>query len=104
MKVILDIKENNRIPFFMEMVKSLDYISVIKEVKLDSTITQELKEEGEAREVVRQIQDARKSAGCQLDQLIKVKLPDWPEKYTDYILKETLATALVKGSQVEIVE
>jgi hypothetical protein len=33
MKVILDIKENNRVPFFMEMVKSLDYISVIKEVK-----------------------------------------------------------------------
>lgn len=33
MKVILDIKENNRIPFFMEMVKSLDYISVIKEVR-----------------------------------------------------------------------
>jgi len=33
MKVILDIKENNRIPFFMEMIKSLDYISVIKEVK-----------------------------------------------------------------------
>ena len=33
MKVILDIKENNRIPFFMEMVRSLGYISVIKEVK-----------------------------------------------------------------------
>ncbi len=33
MKVILDIKENNRIPFFMEMLKSLDYISIIKEVK-----------------------------------------------------------------------
>lgn len=33
MKVILDIKENNRIPFFMEMIKSLDYISVIKEVR-----------------------------------------------------------------------
>lgn len=32
MKVILDIKENNRVPFFMVMVKSLD-ISVIKEVK-----------------------------------------------------------------------
>lgn len=32
MKVILDIKEN-RIPFFMELVKSLDYISVVKEVK-----------------------------------------------------------------------
>lgn len=33
MKVILDIKQTNRIPFFMEMVKSLDYITVVKEIK-----------------------------------------------------------------------
>jgi hypothetical protein len=33
MKVILDITESSRIPFFMELVKSLDYISVVKEVK-----------------------------------------------------------------------
>lgn len=33
MKVILEIKEKSRIPFFMELVKSLDYISIIKEVK-----------------------------------------------------------------------
>ena len=33
MKVILEIKENNRAPFFMEMVKSLDYTSIIKELK-----------------------------------------------------------------------
>jgi hypothetical protein len=33
MKLILDIKENNRVPFFMEMVITLDYISIIKEVK-----------------------------------------------------------------------
>jgi len=33
MKVILDIKENSRTPFFMEMVRSLDYIKVVKEVK-----------------------------------------------------------------------
>jgi hypothetical protein len=32
MKVLLDIKDN-RVPFFMELVKSLDYISVVKEVK-----------------------------------------------------------------------
>ncbi|HET7117693.1 MAG TPA: hypothetical protein VFI29_14455 [Hanamia sp.] len=35
MKVILDIKENSRVPFFMELVKSLDYVSVLKEVKDD---------------------------------------------------------------------
>lgn len=33
MKVILDIKETSRVPFFMELIKSLDYISIIKEVK-----------------------------------------------------------------------
>lgn len=32
MKVLLEIKEN-RFPFFMELVKSLNYIDVIKEVK-----------------------------------------------------------------------
>ena len=32
MKVILDIR-HNPIAFFMELVKSLDYISVVKEVK-----------------------------------------------------------------------
>jgi hypothetical protein len=32
MKVILDIKEN-RVSFFMELLKSLDYIRVVKEVK-----------------------------------------------------------------------
>jgi hypothetical protein len=35
MKVILDIRDN-RISFFMELVKSLDYISVVKEIKDES--------------------------------------------------------------------
>lgn len=33
MKVILDIKEKNRIPFFMEMVRGLNYVKVVKEIK-----------------------------------------------------------------------
>ncbi len=32
MKVLLDIKDN-RVPFFMELVKSLDYVHVMKEIK-----------------------------------------------------------------------
>lgn len=32
MKVLLNI-EKNRVTFFMELIKSLDYISVLKEVK-----------------------------------------------------------------------
>ncbi|MBD0401488.1 hypothetical protein [Flammeovirga sp. EKP202] len=32
MKVILDI-DDNRVPFFMELLKSLDYINILKEIK-----------------------------------------------------------------------
>ncbi|MCC5931846.1 MAG: hypothetical protein JJU28_21555 [Cyclobacteriaceae bacterium] len=32
MKVILDVNDS-RAPFFMELIKSLDYISILKEVK-----------------------------------------------------------------------
>ena len=32
MKVILDIKDN-RVPFFMELIRSLDYIRVLQEIK-----------------------------------------------------------------------
>jgi hypothetical protein len=45
MKVILDIKDN-RVPFFMELVKSLDFVQVVKEVKDDkkSKIVEDLME------------------------------------------------------------
>ena len=45
MKVILDIPDN-RVPFFMELLKSLDYISILKEVKDEekSKAVQELAE------------------------------------------------------------
>lgn len=33
MKLLLDITDNSRVPFFMELLNGLDYISVIKEVK-----------------------------------------------------------------------
>jgi len=33
MKVILNITDDSRIPFFMELVRSLDYIHVVKEEK-----------------------------------------------------------------------
>lgn len=33
MKVILDIKDNSKAPFFMELLRGLNYISVVKEIK-----------------------------------------------------------------------
>ncbi len=62
-------------------------------VALDLTITDELKAEGVARELVRNIQDARKQLDCQITDRIKVELVgDYPVNYKDYICGETLAT------------
>lgn len=72
-------------------------------VLLDTKLTPELKAEGEARDIVRQIQEARKEAGTSLNQKIEVKLPKWPKKYEAYIMEQTLTTKLQKGTKLEII-
>lgn len=70
-----------------------------KELKviLDTKLTQELKDEGEAREIVRSIQIKRKEMGCRLDDLVIVVLPHFPDDYINYIKNQTLAKTIVKG-------
>lgn len=61
-------------------------------VSLDLEITDELKKEGLARDIVRNIQDARKNMGCDILDTIKVEISGAaPEEWLDYICKETLA-------------
>lgn len=85
-------------------VKNVVHNPSLKEVKLDIDLTPELIDEGKAREIVRQIQEARKEAGCKLDSYIRVKLPTWPENFSDYIKKETLTSELIKGEKIEIIK
>ncbi len=77
-------------------------------VVLDTKLTPELKREGLMREVVRHVQQARKQAGLEVDDRIKLHLEsDDPElqkvltnkELTDTIKHETLATSL--GEKVE---
>ena len=73
-------------------------------VRLDTKITPQLKTEGEARELVRQIQELRKKANCRLEQQIKVYGPKWPKEKNlrEYIKKETLAKELLPGKTLKI--
>jgi len=62
-------------------------------LKLDTKLTDELKEEGMAREIIRNIQDARKQLGCEIDDHIKVDIDyKLSDNLVDYILNETLST------------
>ena len=61
-------------------------------VSLDLTITDELKAEGIARELVRNIQDARKQSGCEISDRIILQIDgNYPKAFEEYICKETLA-------------
>ena len=62
-------------------------------VALDLHITEELKKEGIAREIVRNIQDARKKLELNITDKIQIHLEgDYPAEHLDYICNETLAT------------
>ncbi len=63
-------------------------------VSLDLTIDEELREEGIAREIVRNIQDARKTSGCEIMDRIVLEVTEGtlPEKWQEYICRETLAS------------
>ncbi len=69
--------------------------------KLDTEITPELKLEGQAREIVRFIQEMRKEAGYEVENHISVQFEGMDEvfeKFSDLIAKETLADSIEKGA------
>ena len=66
-------------------------------VDLDLTITPELKAEGEARDIVRRIQDERKKLGTNLDEQVSVTIEEWPVAFEAYIKKQALVSDLTKG-------
>jgi len=72
-------------------------------ISLDTKITPQLKKEGETREIIRQIQQARKEADCDLSEYVAVKLPSWPKEFEEEIKKETLAQNLTKSTKLEII-
>ena len=101
-----------QVPVFGELV---DFESILKdelnvksatmggEVKIDETITPQLKREGMMREVVRHVQSARKAAGLNIDDRILLSLSSENEdllkginEHESVIMTETLAAEIVE--------
>lgn len=75
--------------------KTNDIVANDKEIviKLDINLTDELKEEGLAREIVRNIQDARKSLNLKINDRIKIEIDKTINKeLLEYICNETLSS------------
>ena len=76
-------------------------------VALDVTVTEELRREGIARELVNRIQNIRKSSGLEITDKIKITLSknqqtdDAVNEYKDYICYQVLGTSLTLTDEVE---
>ncbi len=84
---------------FDENAKNMSEINGVK-IMLDTEITEDLKLEGQAREIIRAIQQMRKEADYQLDDRIEVGysgLENVFAKFKTLIAKETLADKLING-------
>jgi len=86
-------------------IKSLKFSgkSETLSIQLDTKLTPVLKEEGEAREIIRQVQQARKTANTRLDETINLELPSWPEKFESYIKQKTLADSISRGKKLRVI-
>ncbi len=74
----------------------------ILSVEFDTKITPQLKKEGEAREIVRNIQEERKKLGTRLDERVDVVLESWPAEFENYIKKRALINSIKKGEKFKI--
>jgi isoleucyl-tRNA synthetase len=84
-------------------IKAARYQGESGEIRLDTEITEELKLEGLARDLVRKIQDLRKTSGFAVEDRIRLFydgdgiLAQALERWRDYIATETLAVAVAQG-------
>ncbi len=84
-------------------LKSLRFAkSVELTVTLDTALTPELQAEGIARDLMRDIQGARKKLSLSPSDVVTVELPSWPESWTEEIKKKVGATSLTVGSELKV--
>ena len=110
-KIILDDKEVQLLPeeLLLEIITPPQYV-VEKEgqitLALNTSLSEELLEEGFVRELLRLIQNQRKKAGFKIENTIKTiidcseKYRKIIEEYKDYLCRETLTTDLVFSSEL----
>ena len=95
---LIDIIKNELNVKEVEVSLSKENLSVV----LDTNITPELKAEGEARNLIRDIQSLRKENQLDLKDKIKIFAPSWPKEFEAEILTKTLGVSLEISSDLKI--
>ncbi len=86
-------------------VKTVNFAKSAKKeltVELDTKITEGLKEEGEVRDLMRQVQQLRKELNLTLADKTKIFAPIWPKSYEQMILKGTASISISEASELKV--
>lgn len=91
-------------PDMQEIIKDELNVKLILtgQFALDTNLTPELIAEGTARDVMRDIQGARKKLGLNPSDVVTVELPSWPEAWTEEIKKKVNASKLTVGATLAV--
>ncbi|OGE42586.1 isoleucine--tRNA ligase [Candidatus Daviesbacteria bacterium RIFCSPLOWO2_01_FULL_39_12] len=73
-------------------------------VEMDTKITPELAKEGEARELIRQIQKLRKEQNLTLADKTIIEAPAWPKMYENIILVSTASLSIKRSKSLKVAE
>ena len=71
-------------------------------VEYDTNLTEELKREGEIRDLIRKIQNKRKKLGAQVTDKIQLVLPEKFKDHVDIIALEVQAETVVYGDEMDV--
>ena len=88
-------------------IKKVEYeksSAVEPKVKLDTKITPKLAEEGEARDLIRQVQQLRKELNFTLDDKTKILAPSWPKDFEEVILKNTASVSISNSETLQVLK
>ncbi|MDO8638454.1 MAG: isoleucine--tRNA ligase [Candidatus Daviesbacteria bacterium] len=86
-------------------VKKIEYQKISSgdpKIILDTKITPELQKEGEARELIRQIQQLRKEQNLTLTDKTKIVVPSWPKDFEKQIISATSSISINEGSELKV--
>ncbi len=98
-------------PALLQLIKEELNVEEIKLVNqdtnlsatLNTTITEDLKQKGQLRDLLRSLQEARKLADCRLDEVVDATLPEWPKIFEDQIKHKALIRELKVGDKLSII-
>jgi len=72
--------------------------------ELDTTLTEQLKEEGAVRDIIRAVQQLRKNMGCSITEHIDITIPSVSSENQAFIAQRVLADSVAIGEKIAVVK